>query len=70
MVRLPSGDHGDGTVAAVFGKHLKQGVSFGVDAKSHFSSDTPSPKGFWAAIAAACQVDGQPFGPNPHSLVG
>jgi hypothetical protein len=69
MVRLPSGDHGDGTVAAVFGKRLKQGVSFGVDEKSRFAGNTPAPKGFWAAIAQACEVDGQPFGPNPHPLV-
>jgi hypothetical protein len=71
MVRLPSGDHGDGTVAAVFGKNIKQGVSFGCDGQSRFASGTPSPKGFWAAMAAACGVDGQPFGPNPHSaLIG
>jgi hypothetical protein len=70
LVRLPNGDHGDGTVAAVFGKTMKQGVSFGVDERSRFAADTPTPKGFWAAIAAACGVPGQPFGPNPHRLVG
>jgi hypothetical protein len=70
MVRLPSGDHGDGTVAAVFGKRMKRGVSFGVDERSRFAQGTPPPKGFWAAIAAACGVQGQPFGPNPHALVG
>jgi hypothetical protein len=70
MVRLPSGDHGDGTVAAMFGKNLKRGVSFGVDEKSRFAPGTPPPKGFWAAAAAACGVEGQPFGPNPHTLIG
>jgi hypothetical protein len=70
MVRLPNGDHGDGTVAALFGKRVKQGVSFGVDGKSRFAPGTPSPKGFWAAAAAACGVEGQPFGANPHPLIG
>jgi hypothetical protein len=70
LVRLPSGDHGDGTVAAMFGKRLKQGVSFGVDERSRFSDDTPGVKAFWAAAAAACGVTGQPFGANPHPVVG
>jgi hypothetical protein len=70
LVRLPNGDHGDGTVAALFGKRVKKGVSFGVDAKSRFSTSTPTVKGFWAAVATACGVSGQPFGPNPHTLVG
>lgn len=69
MVRLPSGDHGDGTVAALFGKRVKQGVSFGVDSKSRFAQGTPGVKGFWAAVAAACGVDSQPFGANPHALI-
>lgn len=69
MVRLPTGDHGDGTVAALFGKRVKQGVSFGVDSKSRFAPNTPSPKGFWAACAAACGVESQPFGPNPHAVI-
>ncbi len=69
MVRLPNGDHGNGTVAALFGKRVKQGVSFGVDSKSRFAQETPGPKGFWAAVAAACGVEGQPFGANPHSLI-
>ena len=29
----------------------------------------PPVKGFWAAVATACGVSGQPFGPNPHALV-
>jgi hypothetical protein len=70
LVRLTNGDHGDGTVAALFGKRVRQGVSFGVNEKSRFSDSTPPVKGFWAAVAAACGVSGQPFGPNPHSLVG
>jgi hypothetical protein len=70
LVRLPSGDHGDGTVAALFGKRVKQGVSFGVDEKARFADGTPPVKAFWAAVAAACGVDGQPFGPNPHALIG
>lgn len=69
MVRLPNGDHGDGTVAALFGKRVKQGVSFGVDSNSRFAPGTPTPKGFWAAVAAACGVEGQPFGANPHPLI-
>lgn len=70
LVRLPNGDHGDGTLAALFGKRVKKGVSFGVDAKANFSPKTPPVKGFWAAVAAACGVEGQPFGPNPHALIG
>lgn len=70
LVRLPSGDHGDGTVAALFGKRVKQGVSFGINDKARFADDTPPVKGFWAAVAAACAVPGVPFGPNPHRLIG
>jgi hypothetical protein len=70
LVRLPSGDHGDGTVAALFGKNVRQGVSFGVDEKSRFADGTPPVRAFWAAAAAACGVAGQPFGANPHPLVG
>jgi len=71
LVRLPNGDHGDGSLAAVFGKRVKKGVSFGVNAQSRFAPTTPSPQGFWAAIAAACGVEGQPFGANPHAaLIG
>jgi hypothetical protein len=69
LVRLPNGDHGDGTLAALFGKRVKKGVSFGVDTKSQFNPNTPPVKGFWAAVAAACGVAGQPFGPNPHALI-
>lgn len=69
LVRLTNGDHGDGTVAAVFGKRMRKGVSFGVDERSRFASSTPPPKGFWAAIAQAVGASGQPFGPNPHNLV-
>jgi len=49
---------------------LTRFVSFGVDAKSRFADGTPPVKAFWAAAAAACRVSGQPFGANPHSLVG
>jgi hypothetical protein len=70
LVRLPNGDHGDGTVAALFGKRVKKGVSFGVDERARFAANTPPVKGFWAAVAAACGVPGQPFGANPHALIG
>ncbi|MCA9586209.1 MAG: hypothetical protein KC657_12710 [Myxococcales bacterium] len=69
LVRLPSGDHGNGTVAALFGKYVKQGVSFPVSTGAAFSASTPGPKAFWAAVAAACKVPGQPFGANPHPLI-
>ena len=69
LVRLPSGDHGDGTVAAMFGKYVKQGISYGVDAGSRFNAATPGVKPFWAAAAAALKVPGQPFGPNPHGAI-
>jgi hypothetical protein len=69
LVRLPSGDHGDGTLAAVFGKYVNKGVSFGVNTQARFSPNTPGVKGFWAAIAAALRVPSQPFGANPHPLI-
>jgi hypothetical protein len=72
LVRLKNGDHGDGTVALLIGKHVKPGLSFGVtNSDSRFDPNTPDPKGFWAAAAAALKVPGDPFGPNPHSkLIG
>lgn len=62
--------HGAGIVAAVFGKNLKQGLSFPCNETAKFAANTPGPKGFWAGIAAACKVSGQPFGANPHALLG
>jgi hypothetical protein len=69
LVRLPSGDHGDGTVAAVFGKYVNKGVSYGVTSQARFATGTPGVKGFWAAMAAALKVPTQPFGANPHPLI-
>jgi hypothetical protein len=66
---LPSGDHGDGTIAMMFGKYVKRGLSFPVSPAARFTANTPSPKGFWAAAAAALKVPGQPFGANPHPLI-
>jgi hypothetical protein len=69
LVRLPSGDHGDGTFAAVFGKYVKQGLSFPVDANARFANGTPDVRSFWAAVAATLKVPGTPFGANPHPIV-
>ncbi|MDF2693334.1 MAG: hypothetical protein K0S65_1717, partial [Labilithrix sp.] len=69
LVRLPNGDHGDGTVAMLFGKHVKRGLSFPVNAQARFAANTPGPRGFWAAVAAALKVPGEPFGANPHPLI-
>jgi hypothetical protein len=69
LVRLPNGDHGDGTVAVLFGKYVKKGLSFPVNNTARFAIATPSPKGFWAAAAAALKVPGEPFGANPHALI-
>jgi len=69
LVRLPNGDHGDGTVAVLLGKNVKQGVSFPVTNQSRFAAGTPGVKGFWAAAAAACKVPGTPFGANPHAAL-
>lgn len=69
LVRLPNGDHGDGTVAAVFGKYVKRGVSFGVNAQSRFAAATPGVQQFWAAVASALKVPGTPFGANPHATL-
>lgn len=67
LVRLPSGDHGDGTVAVLLGKNVKQGLSYGVTSQSRFAAGTPGVDGFWAAVAAAAKVPGTPFGANPHA---
>jgi hypothetical protein len=69
LVRLPNGDHGDGTVAVLMGKNVKQGVSHGVDTGSRFAAGTPGVRQFWAACAAAVGAPGQPFGPNPHAAL-
>jgi hypothetical protein len=61
--------HGAGIVAAVFGKNVKQGLSFPINGQARFSTNTPGSMGFWAGIAAACKVPGQPFGANPHALL-
>lgn len=69
LVRLPSGDHGDGTVAVMLGKNVKQGLSFPVTNQSRFAAGTPGVKEFWAAVASALRVPGQPFGANPHAAL-
>jgi hypothetical protein len=69
LVRLPSGDHGDGTLAVLLGKHVKQGLSFPVTNQSRFAAGTPGVQAFWAAAAAALKVPGTPFGANPHSAL-
>lgn len=62
--------HGAGVVAAVYGKNVKRGVAFPVNNSARFASGAPGTKAFWAGIAAACKVQGQPFGANPYSLLG
>ena len=37
--------------------------------QSRFAAGTPGVKQFWAGIAAACKVPGQPFGANPHAML-
>jgi hypothetical protein len=59
--------HGAGVVAAVFGKNVRRGLSYPVNESAKFAPGTPGSKEFWAGIAAACNVPGQPFGANPHS---
>jgi hypothetical protein len=69
FVRVPNGDHGDGVVAAVFGKYVKQGLSYGCDGNARFSSTTPGVEALWSAIAQAVKCPGTPFGANPHGIV-
>jgi hypothetical protein len=69
LVRLPSGDHGDGTVAVLLGKNVKPGLSYPVTNQSRFAAGTPGVKQFWAAVAAAVKVPGTPFGANPHAAL-
>jgi hypothetical protein len=71
FVRTLSGHgHGSGVVAAVFGKYVKQGLSYPVDGSARFATGTPGTKEFWAGVASALKVPGQPFGKNPHALLG
>lgn len=69
LVRLNNGDHGDGTVAVLLGKNIKNGLSYPVNNQSRFAPGTPGVQQFWAAVAAACKVSGTPFGANPHSAL-
>jgi hypothetical protein len=69
FVRLPNGDHGDGTVATVIGKNIKRGRYFGCNAQSKFAQGTPSMEGFWAGLAAAVGAPGEPFGKNPYVIM-
>lgn len=69
FVRTPSGDHGDGTVATVIGKYVKNKLSFGVNARAQLPAGTPGMKGFWAAVATALKAPGKPFGDDPHGIV-
>ncbi len=69
FVRLPSGDHGDGTMVTMMGKYVKPVLSFPSNASCQFSGSTPGSKGFWAAAAAALKVPGTPFGANPHTTL-
>jgi hypothetical protein len=67
-VRLPSGDHGDGTMVTVLGKYVKNTVTFPCDGRAKFAQGTPTGKTLWAAIAQAARVPGTPFGANPHAI--
>ncbi len=71
FVRIPDpdGSHGNGAMSAVFGKYVRQGVSFPCSAAGTFASTTPNVEALYAAIAAALKVPGQPFGANPHRIV-
>ena len=69
FVRVPNGDHGDGVVAALFGKYVKQGLSYGCDGNARFSAQTPGVDALWSAIAQAVKCPGSPFGANPHNIV-
>ncbi|CAN5282976.1 hypothetical protein BH09MYX1_BH09MYX1_65240 [soil metagenome] len=69
FVRVPNGDHGDGVVASVFGKYVKQGLSYGCDNNARFTAQTPGVDPLWSAIAAAVKCPGSPFGANPHGIV-
>ncbi len=69
FVRVPNGDHGDGVMTAVFGKYVKQGVSFPCDGNARFNPNTPPMDAHWAGIAAALKCPGTPFGANPHGIL-
>ena len=69
LARLPDGSHADGTVAVLLGKHVKRGVSYGVDSRARFVPGTPGVPAFWAAVADALKIPGRPFGANPHAII-
>jgi hypothetical protein len=67
MVRALDGKHVAGSLAAFFGRDIKRGVKYGVSPNCTFAQGTPGVKAFWAAAAAACKVQDNPFGENPYS---
>jgi hypothetical protein len=68
FVRLTTGHgHGEGAVAAIFGKYIKRGLYNGCDEKARFAPSTPKVEQFWAGLAAALRVPGTPFGANPYT---
>ncbi|MDB4992763.1 MAG: hypothetical protein JWM74_195 [Myxococcaceae bacterium] len=67
FVRIPTGDHGDGTVTSVMGKYVKNTVSFPCDGNSRFAAGTPGVKQFWAGVGSALKV-ATPFGASPHAI--
>jgi hypothetical protein len=70
FVRLTEGHgHGDGPVVAMFGKYLKQGLYNPCSSLAQFADGTPGTDAFWAGVASALKVPGQPFGANPYAIV-
>jgi hypothetical protein len=67
FVRTPGGDHGDGTVVTIFGKYVKNTVSYPCDGNSRFAPGTPGTKQLWAAVASAAKSQ-SPFGQSPHNI--
>jgi hypothetical protein len=66
----PNAGHSPNLSAAVFGKHCIQGTTGKVDASSLLPTGSPGVAGLYAYLTAALKLATQPFGANPHGLVG
>lgn len=66
---LPGSDHQPNLTALVMGRNVKVGTTGRTNANVGLPASCPSIRGFWAYVAAAAKVPGNPFGANPHGLI-
>jgi len=66
---LPGSDHQPNMTGTVIGKYVKVGTTGRTDRGVGLPPGTPGIAQFWAYVAKALRVPGDPFGPNPHALL-